>query len=328
MSNLSYKVGFDVFPNYTSSFKSYIKEDRLFSFAQLHSVMEGPGTFQAWFSDAVIVNKHVEDNDGEALRHPRIPRKFSSEEVFDHILSRLGINYLDHTSISFHSFDVVGDTKAYHADAENRTIHLGALELRGDQQSLIIGPSSLRTNDEAYAKSVKQRLQQIKTYFSSIMESAALGVSHKHYIKYLLEAFPGRVQVRQLPAMYAEFEPLHREAKSLSRENRGGWKSLAKNALETAEDLDRDVSMDERRFIVEVCLRANGPFLDDALRLANEKPRQFATRNPEIVMEIVDAKRIRKGEDQVFNTMEPEQRDLDQVEEALFDRLRGKYGNH
>jgi hypothetical protein len=86
--------------------------------------------------------------------------------------------------------------------------------------------------------------------------------------------------------------------------------------------------MDERRFIVEVCLRANGPFLDDALRLANEKPRQFATRTPEIVMEIVDAKRIRKGEDQVFNTMEPEQRDLDQVEEALFDRLRGKYGNH
>lgn len=329
MSVNTLEVGFDVFPNYTSQFQSYIKHDRLFSFAQLHSVVVGPDKYQPRFTDAVITERGNDEAPGVALQNPRIPERFSSEELFDHILSRLGISYLDHDSLPFQTFDVVGDRRVYHASDEATTIQLGSLELHGAESDAVIGPSTLRTTDEHYAESVKQRLQQIKSYFTSIMESTALGVSHKHYIQYLLEAFPGRVQVRQLPAVYTEFEPLNREARSLDEGDDEEWEDLAATALETSQDLDRDLSMDERRFLVETFLQAGQKYTDEAFEVANNRPRQFAENYPGVVMRLLDKKRVLNDQEQLFNSCDDgDHRDLQRVETALFDRLGGRRGNH
>ena len=329
MSVNALEVGFDVFPNYTSPFQSYIKQDRLFSFAQLHSVVVGPETFQPRFTDAVILERGADEDAGIALRNPRIPEEFGSEDVFDHILSGLGISYLDHASIPLETFDVVGDRRVYHASDEAKTIQLGSLELHGVESDAVIGPSTLRTSDEHYAELVKQRLQQIKSYFASIMDSAAFGVSHKHYIQYLLEAFPGRVQVRQLPAVYTEFEPLNREARSLDDDDDAAWRDLAATASKTARDLDRDLSMDERRFLVETFVQAGQEYIDDACKVANSRPRQFAENYPRVVMRLVDTKRVLNDQEQLFNARDDgEHRDLQRVETALFDKIGGGRGDH
>lgn len=319
-------VRFDVFPNHQSPFHQYIKTDRMFSFAQLHSVYHGAGEYQIWFTDAVMVS--ADEDEQVALERPRIPETFQSTTLFDHILAGLGIQYLAHADIPLQAYDVVGDQHVYHADSEQHSIQIGGMRLRAPDTSTVIEPEALRTDHDGYADTLRKRLQHLKTYFQGVMESANLGVSHKHYIKYLLDAFPGRIQVHQLPAMYTEFEPLYRQARSLDDSDVDAWDELAVQAKETEQELEREMSFDEKRFLCTVFIKSER-FIEQAANIMQETPNSFADNAPRLIMRLVDTMQIKNGDVQIYNSLQGDPtRELHDAEAAMLDSMRGDYGDH
>lgn len=320
ISNTSYIVSFDPFPDKTSPFHEFLKEARLYTFAQLFAVYHDNATYRFLFDEVT-----VKSQDGEPVRelqNATVDERFDASTVFDHVVS--SVPYVAHDAIDFGSYRVVGEKTTYEPN-ESLRLELGDTYLLRDQENTIITSTALHTDDEDVANLVTDAVQRIKTYFKHLLENAKTGVSHKHYVFFLLESFPGQIRVRQLPAMYTELEPYKRRARSIPIESTEAWKDLAEDVADEVEGLNRELSNDEKHLVCSVYQRSHDErFIDKAMAYLNDDPDFFASNHADLVMRVIDTARILDGETQRYNSLNNLRADNPPVEVALHEEMRGR----
>jgi hypothetical protein len=333
-----HSVSFDMFPSKTSPFYEYVKRNRMYMFGQLAAIYADSGSYMFTFDEVEIASR-VTDQEVEmtgraedqivSLRNAYVDSLFESRTVFDHVLASLGLSFLDHSSISFANHRFVGENGVHEADDPGR-VSLGTSHLVNDGSETVITAEAVHTNDERLANNVRSWLEHIHSYFKGVFADALTGVSHKHYVRFLLEAFPGRVQVRQLPAAYAELQPVRRQALNTEEDDVDTWIDLADDIDDILQELDRTPSLDEIRLVTAVYQRTRQ---EDRVRAAldyvNEHASFFAEKHPEIAMRVIDTSRVLQGEDQRYNTLrDGSKAERHDVEAAFKAVLEGEHVDH
>lgn len=318
-----HRVAFDVFPGKTSPFHSFIKESRLYTFAQLFAVYHDSGEYAVRFDKAHVVDRSRDETETvRILVNAAVKQTFSSKTIFDHIAGSLNLSYLDHDQLRFSAYNVVGEDYEYSPEEGSTRLDHNAVFLQDELSGTVVTPSALHTDDGELARLTEDGLQHLKTYFSSVMDAAHTGVSHKHYVKFLLEAFPGRIQVRQLPAMYTELEQHRRRANRLDEADQEGWRELADDLDSTVGSLDRELSNDELELLCRTYHRAGTEGrVAEAMSILNDHAAYFAANHAGLVMDVVDSHRSLHGDNPVYDRA-----DTQRVEQRLFEKVRG--GRH
>jgi len=312
-------VSFDVFPTKQTPFYDYVKRNRLYMFGQLAAVYSDTGSYAITFDSVEVIN---EGTTIKTLNGAYVERQFEQDTVFDHILSSLGLSYLDHQRIMFEECDIVGEESSY--EAGEGSIIGETLHLVNTSSETIIAPDALHTNNAGLAERVTDWMEHIQSYFKGVFSGSPSGVSHKHYVMFLLEAFPGSVQVRQLPAAYTELQPIRDQAMVLEEEDVESWQELADDLDDILEHLDRELSADERRLVTSVYQHTyQEERVVEAQAMVNERPRFFANAHPELAMAVIDTVRVINNKQQRYNTQwQGDEAHRHQVEEAFKEVLK------
>lgn len=322
--NHAHTVAFTMFPQRSSPFFTFLRQARLYTFAQLFTTYLHDEPFVFCFDEMTARPVYrgrglAEKAEGTTLYDATVLRWFDQSTVFDHIVASLGIPFLAHESITLGDYPIAGQDATWQPRGEV-DLNFSTMQLRNPETGTTLNPDALHTDNKRLADHVRSRVQHISSYFSAVINNAQSGVSHRHYVKFLLDAFPGRIRTRHLPPSYTELKPLQKEAER--HDETDDWRSLADDLRQTVRGLDRDLTPKERAFAVSVLLQATRQ--DDvvlATRLVEEDAEWFAANRSGLVKKTVDAQRLLRGNDQIYNTYDERQRERLSAEAILHDSL-------